>query len=248
MRYPNVLMPLVLLLAGSLSVAAAEELPATAVGGEEALAGANRVRYLLRQIDFSPEQMAEVEKLAGAELPSQLTAEAGLNEVKGLYAEIERELAKGAQRDQARIDDLTKRLRWLGADRSRDRTFLIEIEPMLSEVQREALKAARARLSRHPGGGVRPIDLAYAARALGLNAGQERRVEQVILESRERVGGGMKPTLAQRVDAINFCLNEIRDVLTPAQRPEYDRTVMRLRPDLVDEGLIAAPAQSGDDK
>ena len=231
-----------LLLAGSLSALAADEIPAAAIADEASLMGAARIRYLLRQVDLLPEQMSKIEKMAGEELPDRLSAEAGLDEVRRIYQEIEAEQAKGAQGDQTRIEELAKRLHWLGADGNRDRTFLSEIEPMLNDEQRAALEAARDRLRRNPSGGLRLIDLAYAARAQGLTAEQERGVQQAILDSREHVGAGMKQTLAQRIDGINFCLTEIRKVLTPEQQPEFDRTVARLRPDLVDDGFIGAAA------
>jgi len=218
------------------------DLPASAVDTHEKLSGEKKVRYLLRQLDLTPEQEAVAQDLiaetfAGQEGPPPLS----VDRVREIWKQIEE--AKAAN-DQEKIDELTAQLKQMGRETPAETGFFPKLKPHLTAEQELRLIQAQARLERNPSGGVRPIDLLRIALQFDLTPQQRDAVRQAHQAARKRLGPVLRPSSSLRLELVNICAQRVRELLTPEQRREFERRLRALRPDLIDEGLrVTLPAQ-----
>lgn len=234
-------------LAAARPAAAGSEITAEAIDERGRLTGEQRVRYILRQLDLTEEQANH----AGGLIDSVFATEAGpgggrenLAEVRRLYAEINK--AKQAN-DSEKVRELTQQLQELGGDAKTAGDFFTNLEPQLTDEQREKLDLARTRLERVPSGAVRPIDLMRAARTLGLTDDQQGKLREAHTGTRNLLGSSLRPTTELKLKMINFMAAEIRTLLTPEQVPAFELRLRALRPDLIDEGLrVSLPDAAAD--
>ena len=221
-------------LATPLLATAEPEIPEAAINDKAKLLGSKKAAFLMRQLDLTEEQATHAQGLIDSILPTDESISVDVDEVRRMWKEIE--LAR-ATADQAKIDQLTKQLQQMGKDATDDSEFYENIASQLTDEQKAKLAAAQARLERNPGGALRPIDLIRAA--WDLNATDEQRVQLRTAqeEMRKILYPMLRPNMEVKLKLINFIHDETRAVLTPEQRPKWDRRVRALRPDLVGEGL-----------
>ena len=200
------------------------------------LLGERKVRYLLRQIDLTPEQATYAQDLLAAMRPGEEDNQVvNVDEVREIWAELEE--AKRAK-DQEKIDALTKRLQEIGQGASEDTDLLAKLRSQLTDAQKQTLERAEARLEQDPSGALRPVDMLRAARSFPLNDEQQRKLREAALATNAMLGPILRPSMDLKLRMVRFLAGEIRALLTPDQVTEFDRRIQALRPDLIDEGLV----------
>ncbi|MFQ5807920.1 MAG: hypothetical protein ACE5I3_15860, partial [Phycisphaerae bacterium] len=114
---------------------AGPEIPATAIKKGPRLLGAKKICYLLRQLDLTEEQATGAQGLLDSIFPDRTRpSPPDTDEVRRIWTEIEK--AKQAE-DQARLDALTKQLQLMNPNFARDAEFFINLEPLLTDEQKE---------------------------------------------------------------------------------------------------------------
>ena len=230
---------------GAAQPAAAErpEVPASAVTECERLLGAQAVRYVLRQIDLTEAQASHAEGLIEAMFSGDDPSLAvDIDEVRELWRKLDR--AKLTDQHE-KVKDYTERLRQMGQDLTGYAEFYANLEPELTEKQKERLAWARRRLERDPSGAVRPGDLILLARDLDLTEGQRKKLIGVAEATSKLLGPRLRLKPKLELEVTNHCANLIRRMLTPQQLSEFEYRVCTIRPDLIDTGLrVTTPPQS----
>lgn len=133
------------------------------------LKGEDRARYILRQLDLTPEQRKQGEGLI--EVHYRLNAKnVDLVELQSLLEEGKAAQAAG---DKAREAEINERLRQIGDPNGPETAFLSEFEPTLNDAQRQKLKDVLTQLAANPAAEFRPIDLFDFLRGLPLDDKQK---------------------------------------------------------------------------
>jgi hypothetical protein len=215
---------------------AQQEFRALALDEKAKLLGERKVRYLLRQIDLTPEQAAYAQDLLASMRPGEEANKAvSVDEVRQIWAELEE--AKKAN-DQQKIDALTKRLQEIGQGASEDSDILSNLRSRLTDAQKQKLERAEARLEQDPSGALRPIDMIRVARSFELSDQQQQKLLEALLATNAMLGPILKPSMDLKLRMVTFLAGEIRALLTPDQVAEFNHRIRALRPDLIDEGLV----------
>jgi hypothetical protein len=221
-------------------------------GGERTvpLRGEQKLRYLINQLDLSPEDREFAEGLLevyAEQVRAQKTEqeERGdlLERVRVLYAQMEEAEQAG---DTQKADELREQMKALGPGVLAEREFLVALEANLSDDQKASLKQARQRLHRVPDGALRPIDVLKAAQALELDPEQQAKLSKLLQEFRAYVtgmpGGLSAPA---RELALGRIVTDIRGILTPEQAERFDKQIVKLRPPTAP---LAHPEQESPDE
>lgn len=204
-------------------------LPMAALSGPK-LTQETKLRYLLRQLDLNVEQRRFARDLLAELFPREgESAPFSIDLVQSIFRELQEATEQG---DEQRVKQLEAELREIGRSYEREPEFLANLEPILTDEQKAALRAARARLERNPGGSVRPIDLWRLARGLKLTKAQRARLDEVHRAFREKMRGIRSPGDEVRFQMINGLVELIKAELTPEQQREFELGIRRLRPDL----------------
>jgi hypothetical protein len=212
------------------------EFPAAAIDEKAKLLGETKTRYLLRQIDLTEEQATHARGLIDSILAEgNAPSDVNVDQVREIWTQLEQ--AKEAK-DQEKVDELTKQLQRIGQQASGDADVFANLEPQLTDQQKQKLAQARARLEHLPSGALRPIDLIRAARSLNLTTQQERKLVQASIATREMLGPLQRPSVDLKLRMMTYLVGEIRALLTPDQAAQFEHRIRALRPDLVDEGLL----------
>lgn len=235
------LFALTALTVGALPALAGSEIPPAAIEQREKLIGEKKVRYLLRQLDLSEQQAAQAQGLIEAVFSGQEAAPPSVDRVREIWAEIEK--AKKAS-DQEKVKALTKQLQQMGREVPQESEFFTKMESHLTDEQKKKLAQAQSRLERNPSGALRPIDLLRAALALDLTPQQRRAVIDAHGAVRKRLGPVLRPSASLRLELVNICVEEVRRLLAPQQRENFEHRARAMRPDLIEEGLrVTLPAE-----
>ena len=221
-------------LAAPLLALAQPELTKAAINQKAKLLGPRKATYLMRQLDLTEQQAEHVQGLIDSILPADDNVPVDLDEVRRLYKELE---AAMAAQDQAKVDELTKQMQQIGKDATDDAEFYEILASVLTGEQPAKLAAAQERLERNPSGALRPIDLIRTAWDLNATDEQRARLRTVQNEYRKILYPSLRPDDKLKLKLINFLHDETRAILTPEQRPPWDRRLRALRPDLIDQGL-----------
>lgn len=213
-------------------------LPKSAIEMRRALTREKRVRYLLRQLDLDAEQAEHAKGLLESLFGPDAAPAIDVERIRNLWKELEEAHKAG---DKAREEALTREIRRVGQQASREPEFLENLEPVLRPEQKQALKKALDRLKRHPSGGVRPIDIFDLVMQLDLSEAQRERVEAYRQRFRKQVNAGPVWDDDRRERLINSLLKALEKILTPEQIAWVDYRIQRLRPDLAEKELIGKP-------
>ncbi len=222
-------------LAGSaLAQAAPEALPVAAIHSKQNLAKEKKVRYLLRQVHPTEQQVAQAEGLLES-FASEAVAppeQIDLEKVKELYKELEAAQKAG---DRDSVQRISEELRTIGKGGGGDneQELFANIASMLDDKQKKLFDAARARLARNQTGCIRPIDVFNTAKGLGLNADQTAKLAAQREQFRIAINEGAKRTEEQDAEALNKLIADVRAILTPEQTKSFDASIQDLRPDTV---------------
>ncbi len=214
-------------------------LSTSAIDIRRALTREKKIRYVLRQLDLTAEQAEHAKGLLesfygpGATPPQDL-----VERIRNLYKELDEANKAG---DKARVEQLTREIRRAGQEVSREPEFFENLMTVLNESQKRALERARARLQRHPSGGVRPLDVLDVIAELPLSPRQRAFLKAYHQRLRKQANTGLTWDDDRRVRIINAMLQTFERVLTPEQIAWVDYRIQRMRPDLVDQPLVGNP-------
>jgi hypothetical protein len=196
------------------------------------LRGAVRARYVIRQIDLTPEQQKDVWTTINTMFKKN-PADLPLDVLMSLGAQLqhfqEQGDEQGVQRVQEQIKQVMEQL-----DPSEE--FYRNLRAKLTPEQEEQLDQALARLRRNPEGALRPADLLRLARGLDLSQQQRRDLEDLKWRTARKASMGAAGVVhdeALRFRLVRQMIDAIRGILTPEQRERFDRSVDTLRVDLV---------------
>ncbi len=243
MRTIGVVFLTVLSLAGSATAQTFTALPKSAIEMRRALTREKRVRYLLRQLDLNAEQAEHAKGLLETYFGPAAAPSIDVERIRNLWKELEEAHKAG---DKAREEALTREIRRIGQQASREPELLENLKPVLRPEQKQALTEALERLKRNPSGGVRPIDIFDLVARLDLTDAQRDWLEAYRQRFRKQVNSGVVWDDARRERLINALLKALERVLTPEQIAWVDYRIQRLRPDLVSQPLVGqAPPKPG---
>jgi hypothetical protein len=190
-----------------------------------------RIRYILRQLNLSDEQIKHARGLLRTIFDDTLNPPLSIGEVHALVAELQ---VAQKEDDQERIEELEAQLRELGRGHDREAELIMNLEPVLTDAQKEVLTEVRARLKRNPSGALRPIDIFRAAHPLELSKAQRARLDKLHERFRLQMCGFRNKRIDDetRFQLINGLIELIKAELKPEQVPDFELNVRRLRPDL----------------
>jgi Spy/CpxP family protein refolding chaperone len=221
---------------GMICAAAAEnDLPVAAIDDKAKLLGQRKALYVMRQIDLTEAQAGQMKALIDSIPSEEAPVELNVDRVRQLYQEIEKAKKAG---DNAKVDELTKEMERMGKEAAHDEGTFDHLKALLTDEQKAAVDETLEELARNPSGGVRPVDLVRIAKVLNLTDEQKFGLRQAQEKMRKALYPNLRPNLEKRLEIINLLHVEIRKILTPEQLAAYEARVRRLRPDLIDEGLL----------
>jgi hypothetical protein len=211
------------------------EVPVEAINERGKLTGEKKARYLLRQLDLTEEQATYAEGLIETIITAPREAPPiNIDEVRQIWREMEKAKEAG---DQEKVEALGKQLQRMGREATGDAEFFANLEPQLTQTQKQKLEQAEARLARNPSGALRPVDLLRIVITLDLTEEQKRKVLDAHVAVRKRLGPLLRPGDQLKLDMVNICIRKLHEMLTPEQQAEFAYRVRTLRPDLTDRGL-----------
>lgn len=213
--------------------------PVKAVSEHGKLHGKSRVFYLLRQLDLTAEQREHARGLIATILETDTSPSLSLEQVYTLMAEAQEAEKQG---DQERAKQISQELRELGRGMGADSEFFMNMEPVLTDEQKEALRVARARLGRNPSGAVRPVDVFRTLDRLNLSKDQRPKLNNLRRDFRRTMRTVQSLKDKDRFQLMNSLLDSIKTRLTPEQRKEFTFRIRQLRPDLAYNLRIRPPA------
>ncbi len=213
-------------------------LPKSAIEMRRALTREKRVRYLLRQLDLDAGQAEHARGLLESFFGPDAGPAIDIERIRNLWKELEEAHKAG---DKAREEALTREIRRIGQQASREPEFLDNVRSVLRPQQKKALEQALERLRRHPSGGVRPIDIFDTVMQLDLSDDQRDRIEAYRQRFRKQVNAGPVWDDDRRERLINSLLKALEKILTPEQVAWVDYRIQRLRPDLAEQELVGKP-------
>lgn len=238
MRTIGMLLLTVLSFATSAAAQTFTALPKSAIEMRRALTREKRVRYILRQLDLNAEQAEHAKGLLETYFGPGAAPAIDVERIRNLWKELEDAHKAG---DKAREEALTREIRRIGQQASREPELLENLKPVLRPEQKQALQQALERLKRHPSGGVRPIDIFDLVLKLDLSDDQRQRVEAYRQRFRKQVNAGPVWDDDRRERLINSLLKAMEKILTPEQIAWVDYRIQRLRPDLANQELTGKP-------
>ena len=218
------------LLAGILNAQPVDELiTRQSIDDTKALTGVAKIRFLLQQIDLTAEQREYADGLLASLGDAQANQQLSLAQIRQLVAELQEAKADGdSEREKQIADEMRQTAK--GYDPSEE--FFMNMEGELTDVQRQRLEEARARLERNPSGAVRPIDAFRAARDLDLTKEQGGLLLDLQQKFRERMGKSRKLDIDRQHALFSKFLDDIFKLLTPEQQTAFRARITALRPDL----------------
>ena len=172
MRRATVMLLAAWLMTETLLAQRVPSVPISAVSEEREMTCQTKVRYLLRQLDLTREQLRHARGLMATILDDDANPPLSIAQVRAMVAELEE--AQGAD-DEQRVKQIEQELRELGQRYDREAEFVMNMESVLTEEQKVVLQQARERLKRNPSGALRPIDVFRVLNRLELSEEQRAR-------------------------------------------------------------------------
>lgn len=220
--------------------------PTPAAPKKPALAREAKARYIVKQLDLSPEQQKQVDGLVESFYKSAaVNQDDMLAQVRVLSEEYKKaEEAKNKEE----MERITKRLQDLGKGETDEPQFLANLDQILTPPQKEALKVVQERLKSNPSGNLRAIDVYRLANSLTLSKEQSAKLEEALAAFRVAVTeapsprdvAGLEAAKAQQIEDL---AGKIRPILTPDQLSKFNRRLDLVKPDAPAPQAAGGPAK-----
>lgn len=195
-----------------------------------ALKEAEKLRFLVAQLNLDPEQTEHAEGLL-AVFESQKgqilsDVQSRLPEIQAKSQELEQALKEG---NQARADAIRKELQDMVSLENAEREFFDNLKAKLTDEQKQTLEQAIARLERHPGGVLRPWDVFKIGEMLVDSDDQKSRLAEIKDGFRQKINNLIQYGDVQRRAALDQLIADVRAILNEQQAATFDQKVNALR-------------------
>jgi len=222
-------------------VAAAQRLaplPPAAVEPSGRLVQDYRVRYLLRQLELTPKQAEEARGLLEVHYSRVARPSLSGDDVDRLRALMQAFEEAKARGDKDEMERVQAEIRLIGQNLDPEPEFWENLDPILTEPQKKALKDARERLKVNPTGAIRSEDILAILEKLDLRDEQKAKLADLRTQYTQSVAKASgERAAAERLEALNRLMTRAADLLTPEQLRTYRGTIRMMRPDLADRRL-----------
>lgn len=205
-------------------------IPLDAVRTDKALAGREKARYLMRQLDLTEDQLVKTRNLVRTVFVAEEGPRYTLDQLQALMADVQAARDAG---DEARVVELEDELRGLVDVKDEFPEFERDIRLVLTDEQKTQFDKDLDRLGRNPSGALRPIDVYRVLAGCKLERDQQLKVEAAFGDYRTMVYGVKSFQDVHRFQAMNALLDKIIQVLNDDQERRFRMAVLRLRPDFM---------------
>lgn len=197
-----------------------------------ALKGEAKLRWVMSRLQLSTEQQQQGEALItvyNAEIEeSKKNQSEYLRRIQDKLAEIKAAEGEG---NQDKIKTLRAEIQGMTPANAAENNFFTAFEQTLTPEQKARLPKLREQSARPADASIRPVHVVQAARAGKLNAEQERKLE-VLLDTYRKTILTDRPRDAMAIEQrIEELIKSVREVLTDAQRPNFDKQIDALKAD-----------------
>lgn len=205
-----------------------------------------RARYIMRQLDLTPDQARQadglLESFSKSDQPSQDEFLAKVNTLSEEFKKAE------AAKDKKEMDRISEALRGLGTNTTEEPQFIANLRGILTDPQKAELDKTIERLRTNSAAVLRPIDVYRAATQLVLSSEQSAKLEESLVAYREQLVQSQQPRDPAGIDAlrstqIDNLVDRIRPILTPDQATKFDKRVAALRPEAPKPTATTGPAK-----
>lgn len=207
------------------------------------LEGEPKLRYIVKQLKLTDKQKGDVDSLL-AVYNESMKAEsdtavllAKLNDIQTKLVELQEARAAG---DTKRVEQLKEEVRKITPGAEPEREFFENLNPTLTQEQREKLEHVRKRIDSNPDVSLQPLDVIQTAQAQNLDPGQREKIDGFLTEFRNEMASNRPGTQAEKFARVDQLVARVRTVLNPNQAKAFDEEIERLRPPMPKEA--AAPA------
>jgi hypothetical protein len=207
--------------------------PAPTAKAKPALQGAQRIQFILKQLDLNAEQQKHADALietyySGATQGQTLD----IDLVKSLADQMQKAQAAG---DTATVEKLSQQLKELGQGSQDEPEFLENMRKVLTDAQKAELTSVLERLKSNPSGSLRAIDVVRLARGAQLNEKQTTDLDSVIVAHRAKVNDpalarDATPPEARTAKQLDELIAAVRAILTPEQATKFETRIANMRP------------------
>lgn len=207
--------------------------PPPAAKPRPALQGAQRVQFILRQLDLTPDQQRHADGLVETYYGAAEARTIDIDMIRALAKQMEDAQKAG---NTAEYDKLQQQLRDIGQGSQDEPEFLDNLRSVLTEAQKAELTDVLERLKANPSGALRAVDVVREARRQKLSDKQAADLDAAISAHRARVNDASGPRdatpaemkLARQLDEF---IAAVRAILTPEQATAFDARIARLKPE-----------------
>jgi iron-sulfur cluster repair protein YtfE (RIC family) len=197
---------------------------------EPTLQGEQKLRWVCKQLRVDEAQMQKADALLQAykaEVDEQRQDPAGLlQRIQDKYAELRAAEAEGnaelAKKLRAELKEMTP-----GAQA--ESRFFTDLEQVLTEEQKAKLPATRKRAESTGDVAMKPIHVLKAARKAGLTAQQQKEAEKLLETFRAEIVASRPENAQAAAERVDKLVEQVRGILTPDQRPAFDKEIEALR-------------------
>ncbi len=238
-----------LLLAGAcVALVAAQTPPPPGHGArrgqpEPSLQGEQKLRWVCKQLKLDDGQMQKVEALIQvfqAEVAEQRQDPAALlQKIQDKYAELRAAESDG---NAEKAKQLRTELKEMTPGAQAEGRFFTDLEQVLSEEQKAKLPAVRKRAESVGDVTMKPVHVLRAAHKAGLNVEQNQKLEELLETFRGEIVANRPENPQAAAERVDKFVEQVREVLTPAQRPAFDQEVEAQRDNPAPATALQPPA------
>ncbi len=210
---------------------------------EPSLQGEQKLRWVCKQLKLDETQMQKAETLIQvykAEVEEQRQDPAALlQKIQDKYAELRAAESDG---NAERAKQLRTELKEMTPGAQAEGRFFGDLEQMLTDEQKTKLPAARKRAESVGDVAMKPVHVLRAAHKAGLNAEQNQKLEGLLETFRGEIVASRPENPQAAAERVDKFVDQVRELLTPAQRPAFDKEIEELRDNPAPATALQPPA------
>jgi hypothetical protein len=197
---------------------------------EPSLQGEQKLRWVCKQLKLDEPQMQKVDALIQvykAEVEEQRQDPAALlQRIQDKYAEL-RAAESDGNAEKAR--QLRAELKEMTPGAQAEGRFFTDLEQVLTEEQKTRLPAVRKRAESVGDVAMKPVHVLRAAQKAGLTAEQNQKLEALAEAFRGEIVANRPENPQAAAERVDKLVDQVRELLTPAQRPAFDKEIEEVR-------------------
>lgn len=206
--------------------------PAPQMPQKPGLTGKARGKFIIRQLDLTPEQLQNAEALVEEHYKS---ATDNPDEILSRVRALTEELRKAEEtKNQAEKDRISEELRKIGRGETDEGQFLANLRLILNDGQKAKLESTLERLKTNPSGEIRPIDVYRLVTGMVLPPADMKKIEAATAAFREQSSTAAPvrdPAAleAQHTELLNAYVKALTEALPADKRDGFTRQVNAIR-------------------